>query len=210
MECAMPSATLETDVSQFEKPEAAFLTKAAVSQIAEHFAKRYEVLASIDMADVVERIGGEVSYTDVWARNIDQISGSLNVPEVGRFQIFVPVHTTYERDNFTIAHELGHYFIHFLLPKSQGKPIRNLMAYRYGTGRIEWEANWFAAAFLMPSEDYREMFSKLAGDIDGLAGHFRVSREAARIRSVVLGLVSNGQTTKRNKKSDIEAKGTVS
>jgi len=45
---------------------------------------------------------------------------SLRVEDDGSFTIFVPPYTSSRRDRFTIAHELGHYFLHYLYPERTG------------------------------------------------------------------------------------------
>ena len=77
------------------------------------------------------------------------------------------------RSRFTIAHELGHFLMH--------DPKARAYAARGDTGRIEWEANWFAAGFLMPTKQFKEL--KVKGfSSEELAGYFHVSRQAAEIR----------------------------
>ncbi|MCL2716120.1 MAG: ImmA/IrrE family metallo-endopeptidase [Alphaproteobacteria bacterium] len=51
----------------------------------------------------------------------------------------------------------------------------------------EWEANWFAAAFLMPRE--RFMRAYLASEIEDVAKLFAVSVHAASLRAKSLSLV---------------------
>lgn len=176
-----------SDKSSFSPPKPANLNRAAVSQIAEYFSNKFDVTKRNNIADIVDDVGGIVFYDDFWNKESD-ISGSLMVHPEGKFEIFIPMYTSIERDNFTIAHELGHYFLHYIYRKSKGDEIKGLLANRYGSGRVEWEANWFAAAFLMPQSQFRDRFQHLNGDIDSIASEFNVSREAARVRANVLGL----------------------
>lgn len=90
-----------------------------------------------------------------------------------------PLDTSPERDRFSIAHELGHYFLHFRMTKQA------MVAQRFGSTREEWEANWFAAGFLMPAAEFHEHYH--AG-FPALARHCRVSIAAARARANALGL----------------------
>ena len=51
--------------------------------------------------------------------------------------------------------------------------------------RWEWEANWFASAFLMPSEEFQKAFH------DGDASEkFGVTSSAVSVRAKTLGLTS--------------------
>ena len=103
--------------------------------------------------------------------------------------IFISENSPYQRNAFTIAHELGHHFLHRDLP--------NEVFYRLDADLInspekdqqEAEANWFAASLLMPRESmimYSSMFNK---DIDKLAIVFAVSKTAMFWRLKNLKLV---------------------
>ncbi|WP_374046050.1 ImmA/IrrE family metallo-endopeptidase [Massilia sp. R2A-15] len=93
------------------------------------------------------------------------------------------------RDRFTIAHEFGHFVLHYLYRKQVlQEPIGELVAQRYGTNQAEKEANWFAAAFLMPEAEFRFEHQKCAGDHSELSRIFLVSTAASRVRAQSLGL----------------------
>ncbi len=99
------------------------------------------------------------------------------------------------RKRFTIAHELGHHFLHLLedgefvdgeanlfrqdVPQEEGKlsPDR----------RREIQANMFAAALLMPEEEVRQGW-KRHQSIEVLARKFNVSETAMYYRVNQLGL----------------------
>ncbi len=161
------------------------LSKAQVNVIAESFAAQLNSTPGADLYAVVERIGGKVSVEDTLLSDPER-SGSLYVDAPDSFKIILPAHTGRARDRFTIAHELGHYVLHYLWnPDKVGKPM---MALRRGSERIEWEANWFAAAFLMPSEAFRRSFDA-HNDISKVAEYFGVSQQAAELRAKNLGLM---------------------
>lgn len=52
------------------------------------------------------------------------------------------------RSNFTVAHEMGHYFLHYLLGVTMPRKTGVKKMYT----DPEWQANQFAAEFLMPFE----------------------------------------------------------
>ena len=106
----------------------------------------------------------------------------------GNFDIYVSSITSGLRDRFTIAHEIGHYILHYIYARSQGDELENMYATRYGNTREEWEANWFAAAFLMPEDDFRERYNRLNGRLASVAAELCVSEKAAQVRADVLGL----------------------
>ena len=49
--------------------------------------------------------------------------------------------------------------------------------------RAEWEANWFAAAFLMPSAEFKEIYEAMGRSTEFTAMQFGVSPKAAEIRA---------------------------
>lgn len=92
------------------------------------------------------------------------------------------------RDKFTLAHELGHLFLHF----DPNDPKRIFM--RKGETEEEYQANRFAAAFLMPQDIFEETLDRYAVenkvDMSKVAADFGVSVEAARNRGRFLGYLS--------------------
>lgn len=147
-----------------------------IGEYAERVAEEYGVKdcsGRVDVRGLVEILQGVVVASD----DIE----SLAINQDGSFTVFVPLTTSPLRDNFTIAHELGHYFLHFLIPFERGRdPERHFQ--RGGSSRLETEANVFAAALLMPAEEFRAAYGQLQGDVYALANHFNVSPAAARVR----------------------------
>lgn len=95
-----------------------------------------------------------------------------------------------QRDRFTIAHEMGHLVLHFMLNKGRAEH-EGLAASRYGSGPVEYEANWFAASFLMPDDAFGLCYTDSGGDLSVVAAHFAVSLTAAAVRVKSLGLYGN-------------------
>lgn len=98
------------------------------------------------------------------------------------------------RKRFTIAHELGHHFLHLLedgefvdgeadlfrLPYEEQKEIT-------AERRREIQANLFAAALLMPEEDVQREWQRLHS-LAAMARKFNVSESAMGYRIGQLGL----------------------
>jgi Zn-dependent peptidase ImmA (M78 family) len=92
--------------------------------------------------------------------------------------IFIPKGGTYQRNVFTIAHELGHYILH--------KDVPNEVFYRLDAELIssqekdiqETEANWFAASLLMPKSKLSEFADLLKNHLEEMATVFGVSKKA--------------------------------
>lgn len=158
-------------------------TKAEISSLAERFAEQVGFLPGDRIEPLVGRLGGSITYLSI-DDNFDGEDGSLLVYGPGEFEIKLSPFTGTERDRFTIAHELGHYVLH------SGKGRKQIRAERFGSNRVEWEANWFAGAFLMPGEDFRRAWEKYDGDTSVLAARYLVSVRAVEVRAAVLGLAT--------------------
>ena len=97
------------------------------------------------------------------------------------------------RKRFTIAHELGHHFLHLIGDGDYVDSTTDLFRTEFDEGtkdpsrRAEVEANQFAAALLMPEERVRSEFAKVSNS-KAMARLFNVSEEAMGIRLVTLGI----------------------
>ncbi|WP_157212110.1 ImmA/IrrE family metallo-endopeptidase [Desulfomonile tiedjei] len=126
---------------------------------------------------IVRRLGGRIRNLNPF-EEAENGSGSLVVNSDRTFTIFLSPYTSILRDNFTIAHELGHYFLHY---KDEGE--ETVVFNRYGSDVFEWEANRFAAALLMPKEEFKQAVQVFNGNLSAVAGHFEVSVAAADVRN---------------------------
>lgn len=166
-------------------------SKQSVERIAAVAAERSNYVQTNDIYDAVDALGGSVRIRDFWKGA--EHTGSLIVNGVADFTVFIPSHTSQERDRFTIAHELGHYFLHYLFLDKASRPSQ-LRADRYGSGRVEWEANWFAGAFLMPADRFKSVYETEGGELFAVADEFAVSDSAVRVRAKSLGLLDGSVT----------------
>lgn len=105
--------------------------------------------------------------------------GSLIIYPDCSFKIQLSPTTSPLRDNFTIAHELGHFFLHY---DYEHPSEQEVIFARYGSNQFEWQANRFAAAFLMPEEEFRKARKKFHDNSLLIASHFEVSQIAAEKR----------------------------
>lgn len=155
------------------------LKASAIQEYARQVGAAHQVYDNSGRADLdalLSRLGGTTEYA------LD--AESLHVRQPGDFTIYLPQFTSNRRDRFTKAHELGHYFLHYLYSQSTGEES-------FGRGdrnTAETEANIFASALLMPEENFKIAHSKYSGDAWRLALHFDVSPAAASVRAQVLGL----------------------
>ncbi|NHC44348.1 ImmA/IrrE family metallo-endopeptidase [Motilibacter aurantiacus] len=159
--------------------EASKLSYAAIREYAERVGEHYAIydrLGTGDVRDLVRKLGGTVAYGDS--------QESLHVNGPGDFIIYLPHVTSSRRDRFTIAHELGHYFLHYLHPERDS-------AASFGRGSrndAETQANVFASSLLMPEEKFKRAYARCAGDVFAIARIFDVSPAAVEVRAEVLGL----------------------
>lgn len=91
------------------------------------------------------------------------------------------------RINFTLAHEFGHYLLHRLAyPDGMRCSDQDVVRWDSEYRQVEYQANLFAANFLMPLDDYRRQIAEnIAVDIDMLAHcatRYEVSLIAATLR----------------------------
>jgi Zn-dependent peptidase ImmA (M78 family) len=118
------------------------------------------------------------------------ISGML-IRQGDRSEIHVRRRDPYARQNFTVAHELGHFVLH---PAGSWTDTITTMYRRdywqrdLVDRRAEYQANLFAAALLMPEAVVRERWDLLKS-LSYLAPCFRVSRRALFRRLDKLGLI---------------------
>jgi predicted transcriptional regulator len=179
----MPPATLLQD-SPLEKDSRAQpigWTQRQVQDFAADAAAKLGYKPGGDIEDVVMRLGGRIEHSD-W--NPTRQTGYLEAYGPQNFLIALSPYASHRRSRFTIAHEIGHYALHTRLGRlaSPEKPLR---IDRAGGGRMEWEANWFAAGFLMPAEVFRSQRQAGLNDLQ-LADYFDVSVAAVAIRREVL------------------------
>ncbi len=128
------------------------------------------------LAKIVKALGGTISILKnpaIYEAN----GGSLVIQPDGRFQINLSPVTSPLRDNFTIAHELGHYFLHYDRSKKEVQTFA-----RYGNNKQEIEANRFAAAFLMPKPRFEKAMKDFNNSVLLIAAKFQVSESAVRVR----------------------------
>ncbi|PYE88061.1 ImmA/IrrE family metallo-endopeptidase [Phyllobacterium leguminum] len=170
-------------------PKPSRLSKATVERIAETIAKKLGFRPDGSIEDIVARFGGKIIVGT--NGHDDYESGSIVARSLNDFTIYLSKFTSLARDRFTIAHELGHLLLHLSVVQKE-KPNAIMRATRWvddknpDQQRAEWEANWFAAAFLMPSNEFKELY--LAKGAEEAQKEFGVSAKAIEIRAKSLNL----------------------
>jgi Zn-dependent peptidase ImmA (M78 family) len=129
----------------------------------------------------------------------DDVSGAL-IRSDGSVVIAVNSAQHENRQRFTIAHEIGHFLLHkgTQIHFDDDFRVNYRKADTTGMATVdEMEANWFAAALLMPENFLRKDWLRLRlenhaalGAIQSLAVRYKVSPKAMELRLVNLGFVS--------------------
>lgn len=109
----------------------------------------------------------------------DDISGKLQKEESGKWIIYVNSLHHPKRQRFTLAHELGHYFLH----RDRAIEFVDKALYRSSQmSSMEYEANNFAGALLMPKNLILDFIRLRGASAELISEYFDVSVLAAKIR----------------------------
>ena len=154
-------------------------TKRAITEMAEKLATAWGIEPKNTLDSLAARLGGSVAYQDMLS--VDQTNdGSILIDDIRNFRIFVPDYVSFERNRFTIAHEVGPYVLHYVAQRLGGRKIKAARASGPNQQRAEREADWFAAGLLMPQALFLEEYLKSEGNLTSVARHFGVSVQAAK------------------------------
>lgn len=163
-----------------------------IDEFVDMILKNYNIIIPIsDIEKVVENIGGKIKID----RNVPD--GRIEKSE-NNFVVFVSDNNfNVARTRFTIAHELGHLFLHMGYGTQDWEENNTKSYNRLGSSEDESDANEFAASFLMPASEYKKQIDKLVIEEDGkkivditkIADFFGVSTLAASNRGKFLGIL---------------------
>jgi hypothetical protein len=123
------------------------------------------------------------------ALGIDSCEGMLvcNPKDAAEWGIFFNGKASYERQRFTIAHELGHFILHRNQRPSFSCDKESVYSGADNMRAIEREADDFASNLLMPGDLLRDWISNQRIDLhvlSAIAQRFEVSFEALCIRFI--------------------------
>lgn len=175
------------------------MTKEEICLLAEDIASKYNPSGLSPFP--YEKITDENKDLEIVSAEINQgISGAIIFLDKEKvFRIIVNKNKPQTRQNFTIAHEIGHYFLH----KDKIKTNDNLLVdgensldgsgalFRLDVAemtQIETEANNFAAALIMPTKLVQDAWLSIK-NIEECANIFNVSVSAMSIRLERLKLI---------------------
>lgn len=135
----------------------------------------------------------KLNSINVYEGNLEKnVSGAIRYnKETENFEILVNKNDTRERKRFTIAHEIGHFFLHKEILMSD--EIHIDIMYRMPNDdeeqkRREKDVDYFAGALLMNKTLLTKMYNE-NNTITELAEMFDVSISAMTVRLDILGLL---------------------
>ena len=169
----------------------------AASEKGEEIAKKYNAETYIPFP--FEEIANDRGDLDIFLADLHDVSPGESVSglilfreQEEKFKIIVDQNKPENRRYFTIAHELGHYFLHKdPLKEKQFAIDGDPTLYRSDNGLTsieETQANHFAASLLMPEARVEEVWRKVRR-VERCAKFFNVSVSAMGIRLEILNLV---------------------
>ena len=173
-------------------PRLSALREAEICELAEFLAEDRFPGTRIDPAAIAESV--EVAV--IPGHYEDKFDGMLE-HDGGRFFIYCNLDRVESlespRARFTLAHELGHYYIdeHRNALKSGKAPKHASHCDYESKNPIELEADHFASCLLMPGDRFRSRAKKLPSGLEGirqLAGEFGTSITSAAIRFAKLDI----------------------
>lgn len=134
----------------------------------------------IGLAGLAELLDIQVAYGDLNIGDGKEYDGAIKKDkDSARSIILINSNRPVERQRFTLAHELGHFFLH----SKKGETLYRLdeTDYLEDIEAVETEANYFAASILMPERQFMERVRR-GERIEDIADFFGVSLKAAVVR----------------------------
>lgn len=169
--------------------------RTAINILAVSILEALDLKFPIDIEKVPELLNGKLTYVK---ENIEDNNIEAKISKKDdTFEIEILENKPEMRRRFSIAHELGHLFLHmgYLIDPdkwSEVKDYKDSVFYRDGYSQEEYEANEFAGAFLMPEEEFKKISKEHLTngyyDIEKIAEYFKVSTQAASMRGRWLGI----------------------
>lgn len=172
---------------QIAAPRPTELEPDAILGLAERVATGLKLQPGGDLDEAIGLLGGTIKHAQ-WGVEVQgdrQTQATLVVHEQGRFEIRVPDDVGRIRRRYLLAHELGHYFVHY--PLVAPKPMEaNYKAH----ARAELEANVFAGGLLVPTAALKTAIRDHHGILVDVARYFAVSLDLVneRVKAAVVSL----------------------
>lgn len=169
------------------------MTKTEMRELINHLSETvidaYDIeIPIVDIRPFIIQLGGKVTEDS----NLSNYADGFIRKDGNSFEISISPYQSEGRRNFTLAHELGHLFLHmgYQIPELWNEQPDTCF-YRNGSSMEEYQANEFAAALLMPRKEYCKVFEDNTIDetvnLTKVAQYFNVSVDAASTRGKWLG-----------------------
>jgi Zn-dependent peptidase ImmA (M78 family) len=162
-----------------------------INRLADTIRSACDLSVPVDVQEAVSRLKGQLE-------EVEDADFEAMIQKVGEgFRIVISIEKHEHRRRFSVAHELGHLFLHmgYLVDEEKWASVgtyTDSVYYRYGYTTEEYEAHEFAAAFLMPRTEFLKVANQYKTgnrfQIVPIAEHFQVSTDAAANRGRWLGL----------------------
>jgi len=173
-------------VTAYEQPKPIGAAKDDISNFAETIANFLNYSPGADLKPIVEYLGGKLSYSSKKIKGSK--AASITVEKSGAFTITLFRYLFPLQERMSIAHELGHLFLHSQLGKVPLRASRSIgkedEEAESAAERAESEAHHFACAFLMPSGAVKETVEQFGRDSLAVAAAFMVPEPIAYQRMV--------------------------
>jgi predicted transcriptional regulator len=167
----------------YEQPKPCGATAEEISLFAEKIAKFLKLKPGADLEPVVRCLNGKIEYLP-FTNERNSRQASIIVEKGGEFTIRL-IHVLFPlQSRMSIAHELGHLFLH----SRYGEVA--LQAYddtKEKDELVENEAYEFACGFLMPAKLFSKAIQAYDKDSVGIAAYFMVPEPVVRQRMINLG-----------------------
>lgn len=146
---------------------------------------------AINLHRIANQEGIKVRYEDGKALDGGRLDGMIRRADDGSVEIVINADRPETRQRFTLAHELGHYFLgHLKDTPCFRDSTKSYDLYQYDPK--EAAANRAAAKLLMPEKLVKYLIlEKGISDPSELARLLNVSEQAMRIRLKQLGIISD-------------------
>ncbi len=155
--------------------------------IIQELIEKYDLSPPIDVNEIVEK--EHIHFSDEF--DIERLSEAGYIHKtLDKTKIWVNPMEAQSRQRFTMAHELGHYFLHLQdIDEKEFEDGPKQMSRNGNWDAQEYEANNFAGRLLMPAKFIAEAVDRKGlKTIAELAKYFKVSEQAMTYRMNNLSL----------------------
>lgn len=139
-----------------------------------------------NMVEFSELLGISVINNNSFSEKVDAFSSSYTIRDNEYFMVSIPTEVTFFRQQFSLAHEIGHWILHEgINPQKYEKEEYKLM---------EQDANNFASCLLMPADRFAKDVKNIGTHFNGflvLKKRWNVSIASMIMRTYQLGLIDS-------------------